>query len=267
MPLNEHSWCTEFVSYTLQDDKGRQSWPSVVNRLSFQVGGPAVFFGARKMTGPWSSKLLTNLSDHTQTTPPAVSHRLSSKIWKKGKRCMVMELRWEELDSSLIGNGWVCHFNFGVDNGVRVCRMVCSQLTSLFFWGFERHAGRGKCLLCDGWSLHKKKEEEWVRSIRRDRSLQKQVLLQKQLESFGRRWPREIRRTLHRIVTHMCPESNTTILANEGPHRGKFQWQQASSITETVWSSYLGQRIWVGIQGVWTGLTCCKCQEERDKAH
>lgn len=49
MPLNEHSWCTEFVSHALEDDKGRQSWPSVVNRLSFQVGGPAVFFRARKM--------------------------------------------------------------------------------------------------------------------------------------------------------------------------------------------------------------------------
>lgn len=89
-----------------------------------------------------------------------------------------MPLTWEELDSSLLGNsGIVCPFNLSIDNGV--CRMVCNQVVSLFFWGFESHAGRGKCLLRGGWQLQRKKEEEWASSIWRN------VSLQKQLESFG----------------------------------------------------------------------------------
>lgn len=159
---------------------------------------------------------------------------------------MKMEVRQKELDSSLTGEArWVCHFNLNIDNRIQVYSILYTlgQVIAVFFGGFENHAGIGMYLLW-GWNLQRRKEEEeWVSSIWRKVSLISKWHL-KATWKLGWEKTQRNQKTLQRI---RCPVAS-------GLH-----------IQETEWLSYLGWMIWRRIQGLGTGMTCCKCQEEEEQ--
>lgn len=216
--MNATEW-TVLMHWACTTHFGREQ-RGAVSALMGLMGCWSKWEGQQSFPGPGKRLVLglqncwLTLSHHTQTTSFAVSHRLWSKICKKGKWCVKIELRWEELDSSLTGNiRWVCHFNLSIDNGVSVCRMLCSQMISLFIWDFGSHAGRGKCLIWDGWKLNRKEGGTSQFNSRECVSLGASASSEATWKLWSEKTERDQKNS---SKTHlpMCPESNTTILAD-----------------------------------------------------
>lgn len=106
--INATGW-TVLMHWACTTHFGREQ-RGAVSALRGLTGCWAKWEGQQSFPGPGKRLVLglqncwLTLSDHTQTASFAVSHRLWSKIRKKGKWCVKIELRWEELGSNLTGN-------------------------------------------------------------------------------------------------------------------------------------------------------------------